>query len=82
MERNFDFDFSNKTIEYCFIKENFKQCEYKLDDIVTKATNSIIIYDTNEFTLAFNSPSICASMFNKSFDNSKKSLEHLEKPRV
>ena len=51
MERNFDFDFSNKTIEYCFIKENFKQCEYKLDDIVTKATNSIIIYDTNEFIL-------------------------------
>lgn len=51
MERNFDFDFSNKTIEYCFVRENFKQNEYRLDDIIDKATTSIIIYDTNEIIL-------------------------------
>ena len=51
MERNFDYDFSNKIIEYCFINENFKQPEYKLEDIVASATNSIIVYDTNEYIL-------------------------------
>ena len=40
------------------------------------------INEANEFTLTFNSPSICASRFNKSFNNSKKSLEYLEKTRV
>ena len=40
------------------------------------------IHEANEFTLIFNSPSICASRFNKSFNISKESLEHLEKTRV
>ena len=40
------------------------------------------IREANEFTLTFNSPSICASRFIKSFNNSKESLEHLEKTRV
>ena len=40
------------------------------------------IHEANKFTLTFNSPSICASRFNKSFNNTKKSLEHLEKTRV
>ena len=39
------------------------------------------IHEANKFTLTFNSPSICASRFSKSF-NSKKSLEYLEKTRV
>ena len=40
------------------------------------------IHEANEFTLIFNSPSICASRFIKSFNISKESLEHLEKTRV
>ena len=40
------------------------------------------IYEANEFILTFNSYSICASRFIKSFNSSKESLEHLEKTGV
>ena len=40
------------------------------------------IYEAYEFTQSFNSPSICTSRFIKSFNNSKESLEYLEKTRV
>lgn len=51
MERLFDYDFSKTKVDYCFINEPTKNSDVTLDDIIEEASNSIMIYDTEEFVL-------------------------------
>lgn len=53
MEKFFDYDFSNKIIEYCFVDEPSKNESISLDEIIDSSSESIMIYDTNDYVLPY-----------------------------
>lgn len=53
MEKNFDYDFSNKIIEYCFVDEPSKNNSIFLDELIDSSSESIMIFDTNDYVLPY-----------------------------